>query len=218
MNRTRLKLITHIQLASPPGILGIDAILKAQEEQEEKEKEEQEEMKKAEAAAAKDMDMDMDTDPPHHAHHHHHHHQHQHHERHPRGSKENNNNNNNNTLQTCSSSPKAATTGGYVPQPFLIHHLIPGTQATPIDMSKYMHHVFAQALDEMALKESILEALDTMAITKDSGEDELPPILEQQLTNMILLWELEPYVETAPERCQVEGALGVVSWQMESVK
>ncbi|KAF9990454.1 hypothetical protein BGZ75_001633 [Mortierella antarctica] len=100
----------------------------------------------------------------------------------------------------------------------LIHHIIPGTQATPLAMSAYMQYVFDQMLDEMALKEGILEALETISQLKDSGEDDLPPLLDQQLTNLVLLWELEPYLETVPERNEVEAALGVVSWQMEKVK
>ncbi|KAG0224745.1 hypothetical protein BGX31_007875 [Mortierella sp. GBA43] len=111
-----------------------------------------------------------------------------------------------------------AATGSYVPPAFLLHHIIHGTQATPIDMVKYIQHVFDQVLDEIALKESILEALETIAESKDSGEDELPPLLDQQLTNMLLLWELEPYVETAPERSLIEGSLGVLSWQLETLK
>lgn len=107
---------------------------------------------------------------------------------------------------------------GYVPPPALVHHIIPGTQATPLAMSAYMQHVFDQMLDEMALKEGILEALETISQLKDSGEDDLPPLLDQQLTNLVLLWELEPYLETVPERNEVEAALGVVSWQMEKVK
>ncbi|KAF8987814.1 hypothetical protein BGZ52_002560 [Haplosporangium bisporale] len=98
------------------------------------------------------------------------------------------------------------------------HPVISGTTATPVQLSSYVQHVFDQILDEMALKESILEALETMATLKDSGEEDLPTLLDQQLTNMTLLWELEPYLETVPERNEVEGELGILSWQMEKVK
>ncbi|KAG0314561.1 hypothetical protein BGZ97_009164 [Linnemannia gamsii] len=114
--------------------------------------------------------------------------------------------------------PAQKTVWGYVPPPTLIHELIPGTMATPLAMSAYTQHVFDQILDEIALKESILEALETIGELKDSGADELPPLLDQQLTNMVLLWELEPYIETVPERNEVEGSLSVLSWQMEKVK
>ncbi|KAF9320317.1 hypothetical protein BG003_006512 [Podila horticola] len=106
----------------------------------------------------------------------------------------------------------------YTPPAHLVHTLITGTTATPVQLSSYVQHVFDQILDEMALKESILEALETMATLKDSGEEDLPTLLDQQLTNMTLLWELEPYMETVPERNEVEGELGVLSWQMEKVK
>ncbi|KAF9110900.1 hypothetical protein BGX27_005739 [Mortierella sp. AM989] len=177
MNRTRQKLINIIQQASPPGIMGIDAMLKAQEEarlEAEIEKQKKENR----------TDSDSDTEPE----------------------------------DGLEEDGKSTITRGYVPPPELVHTIIPGTSATPLDMYAYMDHVFKQALDEIGLKESILEALHTIAEAKDSGEDELPPLLDQQLTNMVLLWELEPYVETAPERNQVEEPLGVVSWQMENVK
>ncbi|KAG0077098.1 hypothetical protein BGZ92_002111 [Podila epicladia] len=106
----------------------------------------------------------------------------------------------------------------YTPPAHLVHTPITGTTATPVQLSSYVQHVFDQILDEMALKESILEALETMAALKDSGEEDLPTLLDQQLTNMALLWELEPYIETVPERNEVEGELGVLSWQMEKVK
>ncbi|KAG0024972.1 hypothetical protein BGZ82_010289 [Podila clonocystis] len=106
----------------------------------------------------------------------------------------------------------------YIPPAHLVHTLITGTTATPVQLSCYVQHVFDQILDEMALKESILEALEMMAALKDSGEEDLPTLLDQQLTNMTLLWELEPYIETVPERNEVEGELGVLSWQMEKVK
>ena len=107
---------------------------------------------------------------------------------------------------------------GYIPSRELIRHVIPGTQATPMDLVCYLEHVLDQTLDEIELKESILEALETIQQLKDSGEDDLPALLDQQLTNMTLLWDLEPYLETVPERNEVEGQLGVVSWQMEKVK
>ncbi|KFH65348.1 hypothetical protein MVEG_08826 [Podila verticillata NRRL 6337] len=106
----------------------------------------------------------------------------------------------------------------YTPPAHLVHTVISGTTATPVQLSSYVQHVFDQILDEMALKESILEALETMATLKDSGEEDLPTLLDQQLTNMTLLWELEPYLETVPERNEVEGELGILSWQMEKVK
>ncbi|KAG0053332.1 hypothetical protein BGZ83_001297 [Gryganskiella cystojenkinii] len=107
---------------------------------------------------------------------------------------------------------------GYIPARELIRHFIPGTQATPMDLVQYLDHVLGQTLDEIELKESILEALETIQQLKDSGEEDLPALLDQQLTNMTLLWELEPYLETVPERNEVEGQLGIVSWQMEKVK
>ncbi|KAF9373192.1 hypothetical protein CPB97_000748 [Podila verticillata] len=106
----------------------------------------------------------------------------------------------------------------YTPPAHLVHTVISGTTTTPVQLSSYVQHVFDQILDEMALKESILEALETMATLKDSGEEDLPTLLDQQLTNMTLLWELEPYLETVPERNEVEGELGILSWQMEKVK
>ncbi|GJJ73443.1 hypothetical protein EMPS_05801 [Entomortierella parvispora] len=107
---------------------------------------------------------------------------------------------------------------GYIPSRDLIRHVIPGTLATPIDLMGYLDHVVDQTMDEMELKESLLEALETIRDLKDSGEDELPSLLDQQLTNMTLVWELEPYLETVPERNEVEGQLGIMSWQMEKVK
>ncbi|KAF9942338.1 hypothetical protein BGZ67_002060 [Mortierella alpina] len=188
MNRTRLKLIATIQRASPPGIMGTDAILKAQEEARQQ---------AAVAAAAaiekqrqKDEEAESDSDS-------------------DSGDEE---------AAEAAETPEPPTIYGYVPPPALIHHIIPGTQATPLAMSAYMQYVFDQMLDEMALKEGILEALETISQLKDSGEDDLPPLLDQQLTNLVLLWELEPYLETVPERNEVEAALGVVSWQMEKVK
>jgi len=106
----------------------------------------------------------------------------------------------------------------YTPPAHLAHTVISGTATTPVQLSSYVQHVFDQILDEMALKESILEALEMMATLKDSGEEDLPTLLDQQLTNMTLLWELEPYLETVPERNEVEGELGILSWQMEKVK
>ncbi|KAF9438854.1 putative electron transfer flavoprotein subunit [Entomortierella beljakovae] len=173
MTRIRQKLINTIQQASPPGIMGIEAILKAQEEAREI----------AEAKEKNDEEMDSDSEE-----------------------------------EQETDSMSKTTFRGYVPPPELVNTLIPGTKATPLDMFNYIDHVLKQALDEVSLKEGILEALYTISEAKDSGEDELPPLLDQQLTNMILLWELEPYVETAPERVQFEESLGVVSWQLENVK
>ena len=107
---------------------------------------------------------------------------------------------------------------GYMPSRDLIRQVIPGTMATPIDLVAYLDHVLDQTMDEMELKESVLEALETIRDLKDSGEDDLPTLLDQQLTNMTLVWELEPYLETVPERNEVEGQLGIMSWQMEKVK
>ncbi|KAF8985465.1 hypothetical protein BGZ46_004058 [Entomortierella lignicola] len=183
MNRIRRKLINIIQQASPPGIMGIDATLKAQEEARIAA-----EIEKQKGESRVDSDIDSDS-----------------------------------SLDECSSkedpvSPTVTPIRGYVPPPELVHTVIPGTKSTPLAMSGYIDHVLEQALDEIGLKNSILEALHTIAAAKDSGEDELPALLDQQLTNMILLWELEPYLETVPERNQIEEALGVVSWQMENVK
>ncbi|KAF9575644.1 hypothetical protein EC968_002207 [Mortierella alpina] len=178
MNRTRLRLTATIQRASPPGIMGTDAILKAQEEARQAAAEALEKQLQEDQEAEGDSDSDSDGD-------------------------------------SAAEIPAPPTIYGYVPPPALVHHIIPGTQATPLAMASYMQHVFDQMLDEMALKEGILEALETISHLKDSGEDDLPPLLDQQLTNLVLLWELEPYLETVPERNEVEAALGVVSWQME---
>ncbi|KAF9284361.1 hypothetical protein BGZ68_004769 [Mortierella alpina] len=191
MNRTRLKLIATIQRASPPGIMGTDAILKTQEEAKQAAAAALEKQRlKDEEAESSDTESDSDSD-----------------------DKENSH-----MSAEAAETPDPPTIYGYVPPPALVHHIIPGTQATPLAMSAYMQHVFDQMLDEMALKEGILEALETISQLKDSGEDDLPPLLDQQLTNLVLLWELEPYLETVPERNEVEAALGVVSWQMEKVK
>jgi len=196
MNRIRLKLITTIQRASAPGIMGVDAILQAQREEEEE---------TIAAAARKDLDSDLDSD--------------EDSDSDPRYNQSLDKEDDDDEQSDLSMTATASTIRtGYVPPPELLRYIIPGTQATPMAMSAYMQHVFDQVLDEMALKESILEALETIAEIKDSGEDELPPLLDQQLTNMLLLWELEPYLETVPERNEVEGALGVHSWQMEKVK
>ncbi|KAG0212982.1 hypothetical protein BGX28_005223 [Mortierella sp. GBA30] len=193
MSKTRLKVVAMIQRASPPGVMGIDAILKTQEEARQTAILEQQ--KQEDSGSDPDTDnSDPDTD----------------------NSDHDDQRSTQSTLATATSVP--STTYGYIPPPTLIYHIIPGTQATPLAMSTYIQHVFDQALDEMALKEGILEALETIAELKDSGEDELPPLLDQQLTNMVLLWELEPYLDTAPERSEVEATLGVVSWQMEKVK
>ncbi|KAF9947411.1 hypothetical protein BGZ72_010576 [Mortierella alpina] len=190
---TRLKLITTIQRASPPGIMGTEAILKAQEEARqaaialslEKQRQEDEESDDSESDSGSDNE---------------------------------DNSHQSAEAAEAAETPDQPTIYGYVPPPALVHHIIPGTQATPLAMSAYMQYVFDQMLDEMALKEGILEALETISQLKDSGEDDLPPLLDQQLTNLVLLWELEPYLETVPERNEVEAALGVVSWQMEKVK
>ncbi|KAG0000257.1 hypothetical protein BGZ65_004528, partial [Modicella reniformis] len=193
MNRTRQTLIAHIQLATPPGIMGIDAILRAQKDKDEE--------KVGPAMELKEESIESED----------------------------------NGLYTSrpniglvvkdgndgrSEAKSLCTTAvtGYLPPPSLVRHVIPGTQATPIDMFRYIQHVIDQTSDEMALKESILEALEAIEELKDSGDVDLPLLLDQQLTNMALLWELEPYTETAPERHEVEGPLSVVSWQMESVK
>ncbi|KAF9169526.1 hypothetical protein BGX21_006298 [Mortierella sp. AD011] len=188
MNKSRRKLINMIQQASPPGIMGINAILKAQEEARVAAEIERQ---KKENRADSDSDSDSESDQK---------------------------NGDNDEEGDTAPSSQTTITRGYVPPPELVHTIIPGTKATPLDMFSYMDHVFEQALDEIGLKESILEALHTIGAAKNSGEDELPALLDQQLTNMTLLWELEPYVETAPERNQVEERLGVVSWQMENVK
>ncbi|KAF9994031.1 hypothetical protein BGZ80_003666 [Entomortierella chlamydospora] len=187
MNKSRQKLINMIQQASPPGIMGIDAILKAQEEARVAA-----EIEKQKKENRTDSDPDSDS--------------------------ESDQKSGDNEEEDTTSSSQTTITRGYVPPPELVHTIIPGTKAKPLDMFSYMDRVFEQALDEIGLKESILEALHTIGAAKDSGEDELPTLLDQQLTNMTLLWELEPYVETAPERNQVEERLGVVSWQMENVK
>ncbi|KAG0206791.1 hypothetical protein BGX33_007216 [Mortierella sp. NVP41] len=208
MNGARLKLVSTIQRASPAGIMGVETILKTQEEAR---------MEAAEAALAKlqkekrrarrlrrHAGLPSSSD----------------------GSSDDDDDESDSESESEAGEgedgeeeePTPKTVWGYVPPPTLIHELIPGTQATPLEMSAYTQHVFDQILDEMALKESILEALETILELKDSGADELPALLDQQLTNMVLLWELEPYLETVPERNEVEGSLGVLSWQMEKVK
>ncbi|KAF9904847.1 hypothetical protein EC991_002275 [Linnemannia zychae] len=208
MNEARQKLLSTIQRASPAGIMGVEAILRSQEEARveaaeaalkklEKDKRRARKLRRRAGIPASsqssegesDDDDDTDSDS----------------EGEGEGGEE-------------GEEPAGKTVWGYVPPSTLVQETIPGTMATPLDMSAYTQHVFGQILDEMALKESILEALETIAELKDSGADELPAILDQQLTNMVLLWELEPYLETVPERNEVEGALGVLSWQMEKVK
>ncbi|KAG0289162.1 hypothetical protein BGZ96_007201 [Linnemannia gamsii] len=208
MNETRQKLISTIQRASPSRIMGVETILKTQEEERiaaaeaevkrlEKEKRRAKRLRRraglpsssSDDDESDDDDDDTDSDS----------------ESEEKEGEE-------------GDEPAQKTVWGYVPPPALIHELIPGTMATPLAMSAYTQHVFDQILDEMALKESILEALETIGELKDSGADELPPLLDQQLTNMVLLWELEPYIETMPERNEVEGSLSVLSWQMEKVK
>ncbi|KAI1306694.1 hypothetical protein EDD11_004697 [Mortierella claussenii] len=204
MNRIRQKLIMMIQLASPPGIMGIDAILKAQEDARlTAELAAQRKSNRRDIDSECGSDMDSDND-------------HENGDGSGRGSSSSTQQQEGDEAEA--SVETAPTTRGYVPSPALIHHLIPGTQASPLGMSAYTQHIFEQALDEVGLKESILEALETIGALKDSGEDELPTLLDQQLTNLVLLWELEPYTETAPERALVEEKLGVVSWQMENVK
>ncbi|KAF8943499.1 hypothetical protein BGZ47_005386 [Haplosporangium gracile] len=206
MNETRQKLISTIQRASPAGIMGVEIILKTQEEERvaaaeaevkrlEKEKRWARRLRRRAGLPSSsdddESDDDDDTDSDSEA-----------------GGQEG----------EGEEESMQKTVWGYVPPPTLVHELIPGTMATPLAMSAYTQHVFDQILDEMALKESILEALETIGELKDSGADELPVLLDQQLTNMVLIWELEPYLETVPERNEVEGALSVLSWQMEKVK
>ncbi|KAF9155748.1 hypothetical protein BG015_008783 [Linnemannia schmuckeri] len=206
MNEARQKLISTIQRASPAGIMGVETILKTQEEERvaaaeaevkrlEKEKRRARRLRRRAGLPSSsdddenDDDDDTDSDS-------------------ETGGQEG----------EGEEEPAQKTVWGYVPPPTLIHEIIPGTMATPLAMSTYTQHVFDQILDEMALKESILEALETIGELKDSGADELPMLLDQQLTNMVLIWELEPYLETVPERNEVEGVLSVLSWQMEKVK
>ncbi|KAI8599767.1 hypothetical protein EDD21DRAFT_378981, partial [Dissophora ornata] len=191
MSKLRRKLMAAIQQASPPGIMGIDAILIAQEEARLAEEAERQ-LKQSISDSGLDAESMYEAE----------------------SDKSDDMAANDGDSSAASGSP---TVWGYVPPPTLVHHAIPGTQATPVDMWAYTQHVFDQALDEIALKESILEALETIAELKDSGDDEMPTLLDQQLTNMVLLWELEPYIETVPERNEIERALGVISWQTESM-
>ncbi|KAF8933241.1 hypothetical protein BGZ58_006490 [Dissophora ornata] len=191
-SKLRRKLMAAIQQASPPGIMGIDAILIAQEEARLAEEAERQ-LKQSISDSGLDAESMYEAE----------------------SDKSDDMAANDGDSSAASGSP---TVWGYVPPPTLVHHAIPGTQATPVDMWAYTQHVFDQALDEIALKESILEALETIAELKDSGDDEMPTLLDQQLTNMVLLWELEPYIETVPERNEIERALGVISWQTESMK
>ncbi|KAK3837498.1 MAG: hypothetical protein J3R72DRAFT_194813 [Linnemannia gamsii] len=207
MNEGRQKLITTIQRASPAGIMGVEAILKSQEEARieaaeavlkklEKEKRRARRLRRRAGIPPSSQSSDDDSD----------------------DYSDSDSDEEGGGQEGEEEEPATKTVWGYVPPSTLIHEIIPGTMATPLAMSVYTQHVFDQVLDEMALKESILEALETIAELKDSGADELPAILDQQLTNMVLLWELEPYLETVPERNEVEGALSVLSWQMEKVK
>ena len=208
MNEARQKLISTIQRASPAGIMGVETSLTAQEEERvaaaeaevkrlEKEKRWARRLRRRAGLPSSSDDDDSDD----------------------------NDDEDDSDSETEGQEgdgedeePAQKTVWGYVPPPTLIHEIIPGTMATPLAMSAYTQHVFDQILDEMALKESILEALETIGELKDSGADELPALLDQQLTNMVLIWELEPYIETVPERNEVEGSLSVLSWQMEKVK
>ncbi|KAF9548999.1 hypothetical protein EC957_004991 [Mortierella hygrophila] len=206
MNEARQKLISTIQRASPAGIMGVETILKTQEEERvaaaeaevkrlEKEKRRARRLRRrANLPSSSDDDYSDDDD------------------------SEDDSDSEAEGQEGEDEEPAQKTVWGYVPAPTLIHEIIPGTMATPLAMSAYTQHVFDQIMDEMALKESILEALVTIGELKDSGADELPALLDQQLTNMVLIWELEPYIETVPERNEVEGSLSVLSWQMEKVK
>ncbi|KAF9135120.1 hypothetical protein BGX30_011660 [Mortierella sp. GBA39] len=210
MNEARQKLISTIQRASPAGIMGVETILKTQEEERvaaaeaevkrlEKEKRRARRLRRRaglpSSSDSDDSDDDDDDD-----------------------GDDSDSEAEGQEGEGEDEEPAQKTVWGYVPPPTLIHEIIPGTMATPLAMSAYTQHVLDQILDEMALKESILEALVTIGELKDSGADELPALLDQQLTNMVLIWELEPYIETVPERNEVEGALSVLSWQMEKVK
>ncbi|KAG0080458.1 hypothetical protein BGZ90_012239 [Linnemannia elongata] len=208
MNEARLKLISTIQRASPVGIMGVETILKTQEEERvaaaeaevkrvEKEKRRARRLRRRAGLPSSSDDDDSDDDD---------------------DEDESDSEAEGQEGEGEDEELAQKTVWGYVPPSTLIHEIIPGTMATPLAMSAYTQHVFDQVLDEMALKESILEALETIGELKDSGADELPALLDQQLTNMVLIWELEPYIETVPERNEIEGALSVLSWQMEKVK
>ncbi|KAG9070197.1 hypothetical protein KI688_009529 [Linnemannia hyalina] len=208
MNEARQKLISTIQRASPAGIMGVETILKTQEEERvaaaeaevkrlEKEKRRARRLRRRAGLPSSSDDDNSDDDD---------------------SEDDSDSEAEGQEGEGEDEEPAQKTVWGYVPPPTLIHEIIPGTMATPLAMSAYTQHVFDQILDEMALKESILEALVTIGELKDSGADELPALLDQQLTNMVLIWELEPYIETVPERNEVEGALSVLSWQMEKVK
>ncbi|KAF9416421.1 putative electron transfer flavoprotein subunit [Podila epigama] len=195
MNSTRQKLITTIERASPPGIMGLTAIMELQEQVAQERTLEQEKQRiRAAQRLADGIDSESESE------------------------SESKDNNGDDGEEEEEEEEEKYVVPVYRPPPSLIHQQITGTMATPLQLSSYVQHVYDQIVDEMALKEALLEALETMAALKDSGEDELPPLLDQQLTNTTLLWELEPYLETVPERNEIEGELGVLSWQMEKVK
>ncbi|KAG0242022.1 hypothetical protein BGW41_005005 [Actinomortierella wolfii] len=93
---------------------------------------------------------------------------------------------------------------------------IPGTQTNALILfSDYIDPTWQQCVDELALKSSgILTSLETIASLKDSGADDLPPLLDSQLTNLILLWELEPYRDVKENAMARESRLGVVEWKL----
>ncbi|KAG0227764.1 hypothetical protein BGW42_002734 [Actinomortierella wolfii] len=93
---------------------------------------------------------------------------------------------------------------------------IPGTQTNALILfSDYIDPTWQQCVDELALKSSgILTSLETIASLKDSGADDLPPLLDSQLTNLILLWELELYRDVKENAMARESRLGVVEWKL----
>ncbi|KAF9976536.1 hypothetical protein BGZ73_008372 [Actinomortierella ambigua] len=93
---------------------------------------------------------------------------------------------------------------------------IPGTQTSALALfTEYMDPTWQQHLDELAFKASgILPSLETIGALKDSGADDLPPLLDSQLTNLVLLWELEPYRDGKEDSSARESRLGVVEWSM----
>ncbi|KAF9168491.1 hypothetical protein DFQ26_006650 [Actinomortierella ambigua] len=93
---------------------------------------------------------------------------------------------------------------------------MPGTQTSALALfAEYMDPTWLQYLDELSFKSSgVLPSLETIAALKDSGADDLPPLLESQLTNLVLLWELEPYRDGKEDVKARESRLGVVDWKM----
>ncbi|KAG0268578.1 hypothetical protein DFQ27_006357 [Actinomortierella ambigua] len=93
---------------------------------------------------------------------------------------------------------------------------MPGTQTSALALfAEYMDPTWLQYLDEFSFKSSgVLPSLETIAALKDSGADDLPPLLESQLTNLVLLWELEPYRDGKEDVKARESRLGVVDWKM----